>query len=310
MKQIAERYINPQTDFGFKRLFGTEFNKELLISFLNALLTGEQVIKDVTYLNSEQLGERMNSRRAIFDVYCENERGDKFIVEMQNVYQEFFKDRTVYYSTFPIREQAKRGDDWDFHLNAVYTVGLLNFVFDEDKSSPDCYHHEVKLMDVERKTVFYDKLAFIYIEIPKFNKSEAELVTMFDKWMFVLKNLSRLMERPAALQERVFTRLFEQAEIAKFSPQELKLYEDNVKAYRDIMNAIATARKDSREEGRAEGRAEGLAEGRAEGLAEGMEKGRQDAMVETVRNLRSYGMSDAQIAAALKIDAQAVGKIT
>ena len=103
---------------------------------------------------------------------------------------------------------------------------------------------------------------------------------------------------------------FEQAEIAKFSPQELKLYEDNVKAYRDIMNAIATARKDSREEGRAEGRAEGLAEGRAEGLAEGMEKGRQDAMLETVRNLRSYGMSDAQIAAALKMDAQAVGKIT
>ena len=106
---MTERYINPHTDFGFKRLFGSEFNKELLISFLNALFRGEQDVKDVTYLNSEQLGDRADARRAIFDVYCENQKGEKFIVEMQNVYQEFFKDRTIYYSTFPIREQAQRG---------------------------------------------------------------------------------------------------------------------------------------------------------------------------------------------------------
>ena len=129
---MTERYINPHTDFGFKRLFGSEFNKDLLISFLNALFVGEQTVKEVTFLNSEQLGERRDSRRAIFDVYCQNEQGDRFIVEMQNVYQEFFKDRTVYYSTFPIREQSKRGEEWDYHLDSVYTVGLLNFVFDEE----------------------------------------------------------------------------------------------------------------------------------------------------------------------------------
>ena len=104
---MTERYINPHTDFGFKRLFGSEFNKELLISFLNALFRGEQDVKDVTYLNSEQLGDRADARRAIFDVYCENQKGEKFIVEMQNVYQEFFKDRTIYYSTFPIEGTEK-----------------------------------------------------------------------------------------------------------------------------------------------------------------------------------------------------------
>ena len=82
---MTERYINPHTDFGFKRLFGSEFNKDLLISFLNALFVGEQTVKEVTFLNSEQLGERRDSRRAIFDVYCQNEQGDRFIVEMQNV---------------------------------------------------------------------------------------------------------------------------------------------------------------------------------------------------------------------------------
>ena len=248
-----EKYINPHTDFGFKRLFGSEFNKELLISFLNALFHGEQTVSDITYLNSEQLGDRIDARRAVFDVFCENEKGEKFIVEMQNIYQEFFKDRTIYYSTFPIREQAKRGGDWDFHLNPVYTIGLLNFNFAEGLQDAHRWHHEVKLMEVDTKEVFYDKLTYVYVEIPKFDKKEDELVSMYDKWMYVLRNLSSLMQRPAALQERVFTRLFEQAEIAKFNPQELRSYEDSVNAYRDIVNAINTAEKKKFAEGMAEG---------------------------------------------------------
>lgn len=244
---LNERYINPYTDFGFKKLFGTELNKDLLISFLNALFDGKQVITDVRYMNSEHLGIYSGERRAIFDVYCENEQGEKFIVEMQNVYQQFFKDRSVFYSTFPIREQALQGD-WNFELKSVYTIGILNFVFPEDEYSKDCLFHEVKLMDTEDKHVFFDKLTFMYIEMPKFNKTENELVTMLDKWLFVLRNLSRLMERPAALQERIFTRLFEQAEIAKFSPEDQRQYEDSIKAYRDINNAINTAKKEAKEE--------------------------------------------------------------
>ena len=257
MRQSEERYISLLTDFGFKRIFGTDPNKELLVNFLNSLFDGEEVIKDVKYLNSENVGDVYTERKAIFDVYCENEKGEKFIVEMQNVYQEFFKDRTIYYSTFPIREQAQRGGDWDFHLNPVYTIGLLNFNFADGLENAKRWHHEVKLMEVDTHEVFYDKLTYIYVEIPKFDKKETELVTMYDKWMYVLKNLSNLMHRPAALQERVFTRLFEQAEISKFDKQELKLYEDSVNAYRDIVNAIRTAEKKKFAEGRAEGRAEG-----------------------------------------------------
>ena len=133
----------------------------------------------------------------------------KFLVEMQKGEQQSFKDRSVFYSTFPIREQAKRGNR-DYELKAVYTVGILNFVFDD--KDDEYFHHEVKLMDIQTKEVFYDKLTFVYLEMPKFNKQEHELVTMFDKWLFVLRNLATLLERPAALQERVFTRLFEAAE--------------------------------------------------------------------------------------------------
>ena len=289
---MIDKYINPHTDFGFKRLFGSEFNKELLISFLNAMFHGEQNVQNVTYLNSEQLGDRVDARRAIFDVYCENDKGEKFIVEMQNVYQEFFKDRTIYYSTFPIREQAQRGGDWDFHLNPVYTIGQQNFNLEDGLENAKRWHHEVKLMEVDTHEVFYDKLTYIYVEIPKFDKKETELVTMYDKWMYVLKNLSKLMQRPAALQERVFTRLFEQAEIAKFNKQDQKLYEDSMNAYRDIVNAIRTAEKKKYAEGEAEGLAKGLVEGRAKGLVEG----RAEGIVEVAKKMLDKGMAAALVA--------------
>ncbi len=251
---IRDRYVNPYTDFGFKLLFGTDMNKELLISFLNSLLHGREVIKDVTYLNAEHLGTQEYDRKVVFDVYCENEQGEKFLVEMQKGEQQFFKDRSVFYSTFPIREQAKRGN-WDYELKAVYTVGILNFVFDD--KDDEYFHHEVKLMDIYTKEVFYDKLTFVYLEMPKFNKREDELVTMFDKWLFVLRNLATLLERPAALQERVFTRLFEAAEIAKFSKRELCEYEDSLKNFRDMYSVITTAEMKGEARGREEGRAEG-----------------------------------------------------
>ncbi len=253
---MVDRYINPHTDFGFKRLFGSEFNKELLISFLNALFRGEQNVKDVTYLNSEQLGDRIDARRAVFDVFCENDKGEKFIVEMQNVYQEFFKDRSLFYSTFPIREQAKKSADWDFKLSRVYTVALLNFDMKEDAFDKKEITHTVKLCDIKTNKVFYKKLDFIYVEIAKFKKKEDELETLYDKWLFVLKNLYKLESRPKALRDKVFDRLFKEAEIATFTPEELREYEDSLKAYRDIKNSIDSARREGRAEGRAEGHAE------------------------------------------------------
>ena len=276
---MTGRYVNPYTDFGFKLLFGTPMNKDLLIGFLNALLRDEAEITDVTYLNAEQLGRAEGDRKAVFDVYCENVKGERFIVEMQKARQKFFKDRSVFYSTFPIREQAKAGD-WDYELKSVYTVGILNFVFDEDKDDEEYYHHEVKLMDVERKEVFYDKLTFIYLEMPKFRKDITEAGTMFEKWMFVLKNLATLLDRPAALQERVFKRLFEAAEIARFTETEMKDYEESLKNLRDLGNVLDTAKE----------------EGRKEGLEEGLKEGEKRKSMEIARKLLASGLPEEFIA--------------
>ena len=269
MRQSEERYISLLTDFGFKRIFGTDPNKDLLINFLNSLFNGEEVIKDVRYLNSENVGDVYTERKAIFDVYCENERGEKFIVEMQNAYQTFFKDRSLFYSTFPIREQAPKSSDWNFCLKKVYVVALLNFKMSDEAFDSSDTIHTIALMDTKTNKVFNAKLMFKYVEVGRFDKADNELTSLSDKWMYVLKNLSRLDGRPAALREKIFTKLFDAAAIARFSPTELREYEDSLKAYRDIKNSLDTAK----------------AEGRAEGRAEGYKLGEAKKLIQMVNNL-------------------------
>ena len=283
---IYERYVNFYTDFAFKKLFGTEVNKDLLISFLNALLHGREEIREIIYLNTEHLGTQEYDRRAVFDVYCKNEKGEYFLVEMQKGEQQFFKDRSIYYSTFAIREQAPRGE-WNYGLKGIYTIGILNFCFENTDPS---YYHEVKLLDTKTKEVFYDKLTFIYLEMPKFTKTEAELETLFDKWLYVIRNLASLMERPRALQEKVFQHLFDAAEIAKFDKKERYEYEESLKAYRDLFSVIETAELRGEKRGEEKGRAEGLKEGLAQGLRE-VERNK----ISTARKMKQLGMALADI---------------
>ena len=262
---ITERakYINPYTDFGFKKLFGTEANKDLLMDFLNELIHDRGKIVGLRFLNPEQLGYSAFDRKSVYDIFCETDRDETFIVEMQRAKQDYFKDRSVFYSTFPIQSQAPIGD-WDYNLKAVYFVGILNFVFEENRSDANYYHREVKLMDTSKKTVFYDKLTYIYLEMPKFNKSEDELETHFDKWMYVIKHLPYLQDRPAALQERVFRRLFSEAEIYALPQMERAAYEQSLKVMRDNYSVEETKRKEGHEEGRAEGMREGEEKSRFE----------------------------------------------
>lgn len=248
---LKDKYINLLTDFGFKRVFGTEPQKHLLIDFLNTLLPPERQIEDVSFRNSENVGSTPTDRKAIFDIYCQGSDGDRFIVELQKAKQNFFKDRSVYYATFPIQEQALKGE-WNYQLAPVYAMGILDFVFDDHKDS-ETFVHTVELKD-QHCEVFYDKLKFIYIELPKFTKTVDQLDSHFDKWMFVLKNLAELSDRPQSLQDKVFNELFEVAEIANFSLTEQESYQSSLKYYRDLNNVVDTSRQ--------EGRAEGIEEGR------------------------------------------------
>jgi predicted transposase/invertase (TIGR01784 family) len=254
---LKDKYISLLTDFGFKRIFGTEPNKHLLIDFLNTLLPPDRQIADVTLKNNENVGNTPVDRKAIFDIYCQGTNGERFIVELQKAKQNFFKDRSIFYASFPIQEQALKGN-WNFQLAPVYAIGILDFVFDDDRNS-DQLVHIVDLKDQNCRE-FYDKLQFIYIELPKFCKPLEDLETHGDKWLFLLKHLANLESPPTRLQEGIFNELFDAAEIANFSPTEQENYQNSLKYYRDLNNVVDT----SRGEGWIAGRAVGLEEARAE----------------------------------------------
>ena len=261
---MKAKYINPFTDFGFKKIFGEEASKELLIDFLNALIPQANKIIDLKFKNTEHLGLREADRYAIFDIYCENESNEKFIVELQKAKQNYFKERTIYYSTFPIREQAEKGQ-WNYNLAAVFCIGILDFTFDDYESEPEKSEvvHTIKLKNQNGKT-FYDKLTYIYVEMPNFNKPEENLSSRLDKWLFFIKNLEDFQSIPSIFSDEIFVKAFEKAELAKFGQEEMDNYESSLKVYRDLYSVIDSAFI----EGKSEGRMEGIVVGRQEGLQE------------------------------------------
>jgi predicted transposase/invertase (TIGR01784 family) len=249
---MRAKYINPFTDFGFKKIFGEEASKPLLLDFLNAILPEKDQIVSLSFKNNEQLGQTEFDRKAIYDIYCENEKGEKFIVELQKAKQNYFKDRTIYYSTFPIQEQAERGE-WNYNLKSVYCIGILDFTFDDYENEPEKSEviHTIKLKNQNGKT-FYDKLTYIYLEMPNFNKSETELNARIDQWLYFIKYLEDFQTIPTIFNDAVFSQAFEKAEIAKYGPYELDKYEDSLKIYRDLKGVIDTAFDEGKMEGKIE----------------------------------------------------------
>lgn len=275
-----QRYVNPFTDFGFKKLFGEEAHKNLLIDFLNALLPEKHRIRNLEYTRNEAAGATQLDRRAVFDISCIGENGERFIVELQKAKQNFFKDRSVFYATFPIQEQAARGDVWNFELAAVYCIGILDFVFEENRESLD-YKHVVQLKN-QRNQVFYDKLTLIYLEMPKFTKTEVELETHTDKWLYFIRNVSLLENIPAPLQEQIFEDAFRTAEIAQFTRDEYNSYEASLKYYRDNRNTWDYAMQEAQQRGEEIGK----------------EIGREEERRNIARNLKALGISPQDIAQA------------
>jgi predicted transposase/invertase (TIGR01784 family) len=233
------KYINPYTDFGFKKLFGEEANKDLLIDFLNQLLPDYHQIAKLTFRNNENLSEFAFERSAIFDIHCEAQNGERFIVEMQKAKINFFKDRSLFYTTFPIREQAKRGNEWDFRLTPIYMIAILDFLYDEEAEKQK-FLRSVALRD-EDGELFYDKLHFKFIQMPLFNKTENELVTHFDKWIYFLKNLASSDFIPNILREPIFEKAFHEAEIAAMTSDEYDNYQKSLMKYIEIREVVNTA---------------------------------------------------------------------
>ena len=287
------KYINPFTDWGFKRLFGQEFSKDLLISFLNDLLVGELQVKNV---------------------YCETDMGERFILEMQNRWQPNFLDRSICYACRSVLEQVDKGKkerENAYRFLPIYTVCFMNYMPDHEELSK--FRTDIVLADKESGEIASNKLRFIYLVLPLFEKNVDECVTDFDKWIYVLKHMEALSRMPFTAQKEIFKQLEEYADSHRLTRKEWEAYENSLWIARDNMACMAAAENAAKEKGMAEGRAEGMAKGRAEGMAEGMAKGMAEgktkAIIETAKRLLNMGLDMEQVAQGTGLSIEEVRKL-
>ena len=304
-------FINPFTDFGFKRIFGQEINKDLTIDFLNLLLDGERHITDLTINNPEMQPETEAERLVVFDLYCESDDGTQFIVEMQAARQNFFLDRSLYYQSRAIVAQGEKGKDWCYDLQPVYGIFFMDFTMSECSG----LRTDVALMNMKTNKVFNPKLRQIYLEMPRFTKEANECENDFERWLYLIKNMKMLKRMPFKAQRAVWDKLLEVADVASLNKDEKALYDRALKNYRDYHSVMETAQmdghkagwkegheaglkaglKEGREAGhkagREEGHKEGLEEGLKQGLQEGMIKGELKKQMEIAQKLKNMGLS-------------------
>ncbi len=278
------KYINPFTDWGFKKIFGQEINADLLIGFLNELLKGERHITEVTFLDKEQIPEYEDDRALIYDVYCTTDTGEKIIVEMQNKRQKYFVNRTLYYMSRAIINQGEKGDDWMYDIKAVYGIFFMNFTLADLAPT---FRVDGRIEDMQTHEAITDKMRYIYLQLPLFHKEEQDdCENDFERWIFILKHMETLDRMPFT-KSKVFERLAKIADVRSLTEEEKFQYDESLKHYRDSNAVLRTAVEDGFEEGRAQGHEEGRKEGRAEGETIGEKKKSH----EIARKMKENGMS-------------------
>lgn len=313
MQTGKPEYAQLLCDFMFKRLFGSEANKDVLIGFLNMLLDDAE-IEEVEFIQNEHLGLTEEDRKVIFDISCKCKNGESFIIEMQKGYQQHFKKRAIYYTTYPINDQGRYARElyikdkaegredirfkWDYNLKPVTVVAILNFQFAHSHDWPENrYHSSYRLREDSTYEVMTDVLRFVFLELGRFNKSIWELETVYDKWMYLLKNMHKMDEIPKKFSDPLFTRLFLLAEIGNFTPEEHKQYLKSLENMGDYDNIINTTAEIAEKKGHEKGRAEGRIEGRIEGK------------VETARNLIELGLEVEVISKATGLSVEEIQKL-
>ena len=262
-KPIIGRYARIIMDDWFKRTFGTEPNKGLLIMLLKELIP-EHDIKDLTYVQQEHINPFPGKKDALIDVECVDTDGTRFIVEMQVARQRFFYERSLFYSTFGIQQQVEKSSSMDYGFPPVYFVGFMDFSLHEGS---DRVLYRYSLRENETGEEMTGSLQFVFLELTNCRKALTPEATLLDNFCYALHNMEHLTDRPEELKEEIFKRLFKTAEIATFTPEERIKYENDMTTERDIQNYISYARE--------------------KGLEEGMEKG----LLEAARNMLVEGFS-------------------
>lgn len=255
-------FINPKTDFAFKKIFGSVQSKDILISFLNAILyDATPSIQDLIILDPYQAPRIVGMKNSFLDIKAKLADSTTVIIEMQVLNTFGFEKRVLYNAAKSYSTQLKQGDDYKL-LNPVIALTVTDFdMFEHNKNVISRYC----LMNKESFTQYSDDIELVFVELPKFEKGLNDLETLSDKWLYFLKSADELQAVPSNLEEvSEIRKAFEVARQSKLSPEEMEVFEKTQMKLHDYHNAILKGQMIGEAKGEARGEARGDKKARLE----------------------------------------------
>ncbi len=273
--------LNPRVDFAFKKLFGSKENKDILISFINAIVSKEDQVVEVTLLNPYNDKEHSSDKLSILDIKAQDEKGRCYNIEMQITDQVHYNQRTLYYWSRLYTSQLQEGNHFG-ELRKTISINVLNFdYFDEEPG----YHNIFKILNVESHRSYFGDLELHFIELHKFDEERRHLKTTLDRWIQFLKKAHRYDRAsfPDELKaEPAIEKAFFSLTTLSLDKEEREIYEARLKWLRDEDAALQKAH----EKGVEQGMEQGMEKGIEQGMEQGMEKGIRRIAINMLRNNR------------------------
>lgn len=283
------KFLDPKNDLSFKKIFGSEKNKNILIHFLNDILgfSGDNEIKEIEFLSTIMDPEIASDKQSIVDVLCKDSIGHRFVIEMQLARDKGFEKRAQLYAAKAYSRQLDKSGNY-IDLQKVFFIAISNCTLLPDEVDYLSTHN---IRDVKTNGHYLKDFQFVFIELPKFTKSRVEqLESIVDRWLFFFKYAEETTDED-------LMRIAEKAPIIKLAYDELDKFRWNEKDLIAYEERIMDLRKEEGilaqklDDATAKGREEGREEGRQEGIKIGHEKGKKAEKIEVARNLLKAGVS-------------------
>ena len=301
---MTTKYTSPRFDIAFKKLFASQKDSALTVSFLNAVLeykAGEKIVS-LQIMDPTNLPDREGLRISFVDVKCTDEKGNKYIIEMQFSAQPYFFKRALFYSGKGLIEQLKPTEDYDLLVPVIF-VGVLNFNFFINDLDYVTHHGIVNL---KTKEISSDHMAFHFIELEKFTKTADQLETKLDKWIYLLKEADQFNEIPWQLNDsEEIKRALHLLELNRWTRQEQEIYDQQIDNARQLKSSFENAEK----RGEIKGIAKGIAKGKIEGEAKGKIEGEAKKAIEIAKNLLAINVELETISTATGLDINSIKKL-
>ena len=236
------KYADLLNDYVFKLVFGQESSKDVMIEFLNQVIDDRNIV-DLEFMDKEMKSMDREKKDSVYDMFCKTDDDSRIVVEVQRRKQTTYVERSIYYSTFQVRNQVDAGST-DYAFCPVYVINILDFNIDENKGNPavkTVYH----LREDNTHALLTDKLTFIFLELNKFKKGIEDLDgDVLEGMYFCMKNMTRLDSRPQVLDHEVFKKMFAVSELLNMDEITRSNVIENMTTERDLRNQMDYAKKE------------------------------------------------------------------